>query len=240
MKTTTIPNAGALRLTAAALLALLGGCASPAPQTSSSSNWLTCKTVDDCTPDPSAVACKSGYCVDSSGQRIVLATTDAGSGGKTASGGSTGSGGKTGSGGRTASGGSTGSGGGSGASGGEPSYCASIGNSDLDGATIASLFGDAAASCTLDVSNYDRSCVENIDCVNVGVGNACQTPCEVECPNAAINTAAKARYDADFAATPVAACSSIFCGCPCIGGPRCVKGQCEFSYCGAPVDAGTP
>ena len=58
-----------------ALAALLHGCSSPAPSTSSSSHWVTCKTIDDCGSVPSAAACTSGYCVDSSGARLAQAST---------------------------------------------------------------------------------------------------------------------------------------------------------------------
>lgn len=52
------------------LLAALARCSSPGPQSSSSSNWVACKTVSDCALAPTAVACTNGYCVDSNGERV--------------------------------------------------------------------------------------------------------------------------------------------------------------------------
>jgi hypothetical protein len=212
--------------------AALAGCASPSsPQTSSSSNWLTCKTVSDCPADSNAVGCEAGYCVDATGQRIVK-DRDGGAGGASSQGGTSG----------TAAGGTGGASGGSNSGGsGTAGYCSVLGHSDLDASTIESLFGDAAASCTIHGSKYDRSCKVDADCVTAGEGNACSVPCDFECGNTAINVGAYAQYKADFAKTPLGACPNLLCGCPCVGAPQCRGGLCEFAFCGGNVvDSGTP
>ncbi len=61
------------RATALTLIAF--GCSSPVPATSSSSHWVTCGTVDDCSALPAAKACTGGYCVDSAGARISQPST---------------------------------------------------------------------------------------------------------------------------------------------------------------------
>jgi hypothetical protein len=63
---------------AASLFALiLSACSSPTPATSSSSHWVACTTMDDCSSVAGAVACTDGYCVDSSGQKIEPKCRDA-------------------------------------------------------------------------------------------------------------------------------------------------------------------
>lgn len=61
------------RSTAFTLLAF--GCSSPVPATSSSSHWVTCGSVGDCSALPAAKACTGGYCVDSAGERISQPST---------------------------------------------------------------------------------------------------------------------------------------------------------------------
>jgi hypothetical protein len=113
-------------------------------------------------------------------------------------------------------------------------------NGDLDEPTVRALLGDAASACVLRASDYDRSCATDMDCIAVGEGNACMTPCDVTCPNTAISAAAMSQYEADHAGTPIEMCpNDILCGCPCSSAPRCVRGTCEYVGCGAPPpDAG--
>jgi hypothetical protein len=62
----------------AACLALLLGvllhaCGSSPPSSpSSSTDWIKCKTIDDCTGIANATDCVSGYCVDATGARVSL------------------------------------------------------------------------------------------------------------------------------------------------------------------------
>ncbi len=65
---------------ALALLLLVGCFDSSAPSGSSGSNWLTCKSDDECLGHGDAVACQSGYCVDALGKRVAASrSADAGS-----------------------------------------------------------------------------------------------------------------------------------------------------------------
>ena len=80
---------------------LVAACNSPSPATSSSSHWVTCGVVGDCSAVPNAAACKTGYCVDGDGNRIRQSDstgsggatgTDGGTGGAVANGGTGGAG----------------------------------------------------------------------------------------------------------------------------------------------------
>lgn len=106
--------------------------------------------------------------------------------------------------------------------GGEPAICRVIyaTNPDVDAAGVRAILGDAATSCVLEESNYDRSCAKDSDCAPIGVGNACTVPCGVACPSTAINVHALDRYRADFDKTPLPACPNLICGCPAIGFSR--------------------
>src|SRR5947207_15979539 len=108
-----------VRLGSWALVAVATACSSPTPSTSSSSHWVACVQLDDCSSHPEAVACTDGYCVDSHGDRVSSETASPGNGGESGSGatpstggafvrgtGGTTAGGPTASGGAIASGGS--------------------------------------------------------------------------------------------------------------------------------------
>jgi hypothetical protein len=80
---------------------------------------------------------------------------------------------------------------------------------------------------TVSASAYDQSCRTAADCVGVGEGNACY-PCVLACATAAINSAAKSRYDADVAKTSGAAhVRSVTCNCPAQFAPCCIQGKCH-------------
>jgi hypothetical protein len=55
-----------------ALLAIASACydASERPQTGGHTNWLQCRSLDDCVQSPEAVECAAGYCLDGDGNRI--------------------------------------------------------------------------------------------------------------------------------------------------------------------------
>jgi hypothetical protein len=80
-----------------ALLAIASACydASERPQTGGHTNWLQCRTLDDCAQSPEAVECAEGYCLDAEGDRIEAidggepAPNDAGGGDTDAGGGDT-------------------------------------------------------------------------------------------------------------------------------------------------------
>jgi hypothetical protein len=110
---------------------------------------------------------------------------------------------------------------------------------DTDASTIASILGDAAASCDIEPSSYDRSCKVDSDCTAVGFGNLCEVPCGVQCLNSAINVNSLAKYQADYAKNPAAACGPFFCGCGAEGLPTCVKGVCQLPFDVLTSDAGS-
>jgi hypothetical protein len=89
-------------------------------------------------------------------------------------------------------------------------------------------------------SDYDRSCVNDSDCVAVPVGNACT--CDLSCGTpGAINETAEAQYLSDMLKMP-----SVTCNClrpPPPSGPAavtcCVGGTCQFtSQCSSAAPAG--
>lgn len=68
--------------------------------------------------------------------------------------------------------------------------------------------------------DFDRTCTVDTDCVAVFEGEICE---ECQCPNAAVNRAELASYQAQFDET----CASD-APCPCAGaGSTCVDGVCE-------------
>jgi hypothetical protein len=101
----------------------------------------------------------------------------------------------------------------------------------LEGDAAAGDDGSESGSCAdgsdelIVATNYDQSCKTTSDCVAVGVGDVCY-PCEIECPSAAINVGAHAKYLADVAKTPAGSETGEFCGCPAYGTLSCVAGQC--------------
>jgi hypothetical protein len=106
----------------------------------------------------------------------------------------------------------------------------SLGDSGLNACIDASIK-------LIQASDYDQSCVENIDCGYIAEGNAC-TPCAFDCTfAAAINVSALPQYYSDIANTPAVApefngrtCAS---GCPGAAfAPCCVGGKCQTSTTG--------
>lgn len=218
-----------MRMTAARIswfvAVLVASCSqSAAPRTSSSSNWLECSTLADCAGEPTAVACTQGYCVNSSGQRLVKKRD--GDAGRSTAGAPDASASDSGS---TAGARDSGSGG--------SAVCSALANG-ADAATLAGLLDGNAASCTLHASDYDRSCSQDADCIAVGEGDVCSLSCVAVCPSTAINARDEARYRADFANTPIGSCHVPICRCPCVGFPRCHNGACELVSCAAAMDAG--
>lgn len=68
------PKLERLQSIAVAALVSLGATASCEPSTSSSTHWLTCEVVADCSV-AGAVACEDGYCVDTDGHRVSSSAT---------------------------------------------------------------------------------------------------------------------------------------------------------------------
>jgi hypothetical protein len=102
--------------------------------------------------------------------------------------------------------------------------------------------GAPLAPCTdadvqlVEASNYDQSCKSDSDCVAVGEGNACY-PGALNCPTAAINVGAQARYNADVAMTNAAACRAGS-SCGSFSGPCCRSGTSSMgAACTIPADA---
>jgi hypothetical protein len=188
------------------------GCASKVSGSGDETHFETCKTDADCKGDGGVRKhCEVGIC------RTVA--EDGGAGGAT---GSPGAGGRSGAGGAS--------------SGGRADICGLIAatNGDADAAAVKAILGDAAVTCTLRASDYDRSCTKDADCVAVGEGNACTVPCGVKCVSTAINGGALAAYQADYDKTPLASCPELLCGCPAQGVPQCTQGTCKLSAIGDP------
>jgi hypothetical protein len=80
---------------------------------------------------------------------------------------------------------------------------------------------DAGPICVfIDPSTYDRSCVEDIDCIGITAGKICTGGCQ--CGGAAINASEQARYNAAIAPVGMGG----ICPCPAFGPIRCAMGQC--------------
>lgn len=88
--------------------------------------------------------------------------------------------------------------------------------------------GGAASSCspalhTVDVADYDTSCVDAADCAAVFAGDLCGV---CDCPTAAINAKELSAYQAEVAAKETGTPPNE-CLCPAI--PKgCVAGKCEL------------
>lgn len=86
--------------------------------------------------------------------------------------------------------------------------------------------GGAPPTCnpaqhTIDVADYDTSCVDTSDCAPVFAGDLCGV---CDCPTAAINSSELAKYQAEVAVKDVGTPPNE-CLCPAI--PKgCVAGQC--------------
>ncbi len=97
------------------------------------------------------------------------------------------------------------------------------------------IFGEAAESTAcadpdaevLQASNYDQSCMTDLDCVGVAEGSFCQP--NPGCQNAAINKAALPRYVADVGKTyGGGSCTTFSFGCISYG-PCCRQGMCQMN-----------
>lgn len=98
--------------------------------------------------------------------------------------------------------------------------------------------GDAAmaatetsgGNCTLDASAYERACQVDSDCAAVFLGNVCTDDCMGNCPNAAIRSTEKTRYDADLAAVQARIMNPNHgTACSCALGPAfCRAGLCDI------------
>jgi hypothetical protein len=109
----------------------------------------------------------------------------------------------------------------------------------VEGSATAAEATTEGGSCTILVTNYDRSCEVDTDCVDVSVGDYCAPRCL--CGGGAIRASALAQFERDVSMTPAG--SGAFDGgldCPCIRevGPCCRRGVCQRGP-GCLVDAGT-
>ena len=105
------------------------------------------------------------------------------------------------------------------------------------------IYGDQAAAsmCTdpnaefIDASTYDQSCQIDSDCVGVAVGDFCHP--NAGCPNAAINQALLAQYQADIAKTYGGGSCTALSSCLLTIGPCCRHGVCQMNTgCSGPSD----
>jgi hypothetical protein len=110
-----------------------------------------------------------------------------------------------------------------------------------DAGAGAAVSADAAA-CFIDISQYDRSCSSDSDCVSkitppcsadpaavlyVRGGNFCDDGCNCP-PGTPISQSAIAQYTADVSRLPKSSGQSVPCNCPPAppSGPKCVNGSC--------------
>jgi len=91
----------------------------------------------------------------------------------------------------------------------------------------SSAENDAGAHClTIDLSAFDTSCTGDTDCIPVYDGTLCDGYTCV-CPiGGAINVNDQSRYAA--LVDTVHRGSGPGCGCPAVGNPRCLQGQCVY------------
>lgn len=80
---------------------------------------------------------------------------------------------------------------------------------------------DASICVDIDPSTYDQSCTQSSDCISVSAGELCTGFCP--CGGATINASEEMRYSA-----AIAGIESGLCGCPLLGNPTCVNGQCAI------------
>ncbi len=81
--------------------------------------------------------------------------------------------------------------------------------------------GCAPALHTIDAGDFDASCMVDSNCLSVFIGDLCGN---CRCPNASINAAGKAKYDAEVKAKS-APPSPGGCFCPAIKS-KCAQGHC--------------
>jgi hypothetical protein len=106
-----------------------------------------------------------------------------------------------------------------------------------DGCGVSSDGGvspDAGVCVDLEPSMFDTSCKSDSDCVDVTLGEICDSDCM--CGGSAINAADQAKYNQLVAAVP----PGEACGCPFLGTPRCVANQCIVCGGIAPSHAACP
>jgi hypothetical protein len=94
--------------------------------------------------------------------------------------------------------------------------------------TLVGLVGLVGQGCgntdhTINVSDYNTSCVTSNDCAGVFVGDVC----DVCCFNGAINMSDYSRYQSDFSARRQG-CPRIISDCFCPDVPACVANQCAL------------
>lgn len=89
--------------------------------------------------------------------------------------------------------------------------------------------GCSGQSTIIEAKQYATSCSTAADCVGVFVGDACSV---CRCPNAAISTSAKSRYDADRLAARAQCETAPAVECPC---PDERAGACNNNVCELPA-----
>jgi len=89
---------------------------------------------------------------------------------------------------------------------------------------------DAGACVQIDVTPADLACSVDGDCSYGETGLICESSCD--CPNAAVNNAAAAKFSAEIPP------STVDCGCGIGGSPRCIRGSCTLCGFGSSGDCG--
>ena len=98
--------------------------------------------------------------------------------------------------------------------------CDTPGSGACTVAVDAGPSSDGGACIDLEPSMFDTSCTTTSDCVDVTLGELCDSGCL--CGGSAINVADQAKYNQLAAGVP----PGEVCGCPYFGKPVCAGGQC--------------
>jgi hypothetical protein len=90
--------------------------------------------------------------------------------------------------------------------------------------SLAAAFSAAACSKAISITDFDTSCQKATDCIAVYIG---PPGCCTE-PNASINAADQAKYDAEIDAQDEGSMCNVECGSFPIPTPVCSAGTCEL------------
>lgn len=88
--------------------------------------------------------------------------------------------------------------------------------------------GDAGASCSISVGDYDNSCKADSDCKGVPDTNPCLNECR-NCLTSALNVQSAINYMADYIALSPGHNLNTPCNCPDYATPCCRDGICSAS-----------
>jgi hypothetical protein len=112
--------------------------------------------------------------------------------------------------------------------------CDAPGSGGCTASIDAGPSSDGGACVDLEPSMFETSCTTSSDCLDVTLGELCDSGCL--CGGSAINVADQAKYNQLVADVP----PGEVCGCPYFGSPVCVAGQCIVCGGAAPPNPACP